>query len=130
MAAQRQRRAQRSPLIWGLAAPRCAIGGQAGDRHRAVHAAGLPDPEVFCGQPGQARPLGQGHHRDQARLRHEMRVIKRRVHLRELMQQLHLRGALSSSTTGSVSNSHRPSSEGTFRVDTPEWRPIYTVRLG
>ena len=28
---------------------------------------------------------------------------------------------------GSFSNSHRPSSEGTFRVNAPEWAPIYTV---
>jgi len=28
---------------------------------------------------------------------------------------------------GSVRNSHRPSSEGTFRVDAPEWASIYTV---
>src|SRR5262249_61200709 len=31
---------------------------------------------------------------------------------------------------GSVSNSHRPSSEGTFRVDAPEQTPIYAVDRG
>ena len=31
---------------------------------------------------------------------------------------------------GSVSNSHHPSSEGTFRVDTPARTPIYTVDRG
>ena len=31
---------------------------------------------------------------------------------------------------GSFSNSHRPSSEGTFRVDAPEWAPNYTVDSG
>ena len=60
---------------------------------------GVPDPDVLCGQLAQAGPLRQGHHRDQARLRHEMRVIKRRVGLRQLMQQSHLRGVLSSPTT-------------------------------
>src|SRR5262249_60771817 len=32
--------------------------------------------------------------------------------------------------SGSVSNSHRPSSEGTFRVDTPPSIPIYAVDRG
>jgi hypothetical protein len=31
---------------------------------------------------------------------------------------------------GSFSNSHRPSSEDTFRVDAPEWTPIYAVDRG
>src|SRR5258708_1484435 len=31
---------------------------------------------------------------------------------------------------GSFSNSHRPSSEGTFRVDAPECTPIYAVDRG
>jgi hypothetical protein len=74
-------------------------GGQAGDLHRGVHAARPGDPDVLRGQVTQARPLRQGHHRDQASVRHEMRVTKRRVDLRELMQQSHLRGVLSSSTT-------------------------------
>jgi len=64
-----------------------------------VHPARAADPDVLRGQAGQARPLRQGHHRDQARPRHQMRVIERRVDLRELMQQLHLRGVLSSKTT-------------------------------
>jgi hypothetical protein len=36
------------------------------------------------------------------------------------MQQSHLRGVLSAREFGSFSNSHRPSSEDTFRVDAPE----------
>ena len=78
-------------------------------------------------QGTQARPPRQGHHRDQARVRHEVRVIKRRMDLRQLMQQSHVPGVLSKLDDGSVRNSHRPSSEGTFRVDAPEWAPIYTV---
>jgi len=50
-------------------------------------------------QAVQAGPLGKSHHRDQACLRHEMRVIKRRMDLRQPVQQSHLRGVLSSSTT-------------------------------
>jgi hypothetical protein len=47
----------------------------------------------------QADPLRQGHHRDQPGPRHEIRVIKRRVHPGQAMQQSHLRGALSNETT-------------------------------
>jgi len=39
--------------------------------------------------------LGEGHHRDQAGVRHEMRVVQRCVRLREILQQSHLQGALS-----------------------------------
>ena len=42
----------------------------------------------------QACPLGEGHDRDQADVRHEMRVVKGRLDLRQLMQQSHLRGVL------------------------------------
>jgi hypothetical protein len=52
-------------------------GHQAPGLHVRVHPAGPGDPDVLCGQPAQARPLRQGHHRDQASLRHQMRVIKR-----------------------------------------------------
>jgi len=31
---------------------------------------------------------------------------------------------------GSISNSHRPSSDGTFRADTPEYNPNYAVDRG
>ena len=52
--------------------------------------------------------------------RHQIRVIERRVDLRQIMQQSHLRGVPTGRERGSFSNSHRPSSEGTFRVDAPE----------
>jgi hypothetical protein len=67
----------------------------------------------------QARPAGQRHHRYQARPRHRVRVIERRVDLCQIVQQSHLRGVLSARERGSFRNSHRPSSEGTFRVDVP-----------
>ena len=52
---------------------------------------------------------------DQA-MRHEMRVIKGCLDLRQVTQQSRVRGVLSARERGSFSNSHRPSSEGTFRV--------------
>jgi hypothetical protein len=42
----------------------------------------------------QARPRGQSHHRHQGRPRHEIRVIKRRADLRQIVQQSHMRGVL------------------------------------
>jgi hypothetical protein len=74
-------------------------GHQATHLHRRVHPARPGDPDMIGGQIPQARPLSEGHHRDQPGLRHQMRVIKRRVDLRELVQQSHLRGVLSSSAT-------------------------------
>jgi hypothetical protein len=50
----------------------------------------------------------------QARLRHEMRVLKRRVHLRELTEQLHLRGVLSSPTAGSFKTPIVPAQRAPF----------------
>ena len=38
------------------------------------------DPDVLRSQLSQARPLRQGHHRDQASLRHEVRVINQTSH--------------------------------------------------
>jgi hypothetical protein len=63
--------------------------------HLRVHPAAVADPHMLTGQASQARPLRQRHHRHQARPRHQARVIKRRVDLRQTMQQSHLRGALS-----------------------------------
>jgi hypothetical protein len=50
---------------------------------------------LLTSQVTQARPLDQRHHRHQASPRHQIRVIKRRVDLRQVMQQSHLRGVLS-----------------------------------
>jgi hypothetical protein len=100
---------------------------QARDLQVRVHPAGAGDPDMLCHQVRQPRPLRQGHHRDQARPRHEVRVIKRRVRLRQIMQQSHLTGAPSNQGDGSLNNSHRPCSRGTFRVDAPYTNPIYAV---
>ena len=69
-------------------------GHQAGHLEIGVHPARPGDPHLLTSQVTQARPLREGHHRDQPGLRHEMRVVKRRVNLRKLMQQSHLRGVL------------------------------------
>jgi hypothetical protein len=60
-----------------------------------VHPAPAPDPDMFCHQLTQGRPLRQGHHRHQAGPRHEIRVIKPCLDFRQVMQQSHLRGVLS-----------------------------------
>ena len=75
-------------------------------------------------QRRQARPLGQRHDRHQASPRHQIRVIKRRV---DLSRSCNNRTCEVSSRSehGSFSNSHRPSSEGTFRVDAPN-EPLFT----
>ena len=100
-------------------------GSQAGDLHRGVHAARPGDPDVLRGQVTQARPLRQGHHRDQASVRHEARVIKRRVDLRELMQQSHLRGVLSSSTTVASATPIVPAQRAPFALTRPN-RHLFT----
>ena len=74
--------------------PRGHPGHQAAHLHLRVHPARAGDPDMLPGQPAQACPLSQGHDRDQPGLRHQMRVIKRRGDLRQLMQQSHLTGAL------------------------------------
>ena len=81
--------------VLDVARPGGHPGHQAGHLHLRVHPARPAEPDMLPHQAAQARPLGEGHHRDQARLRHQMRVIKRRVDLRQLMQQSHLRGVLS-----------------------------------
>ena len=80
---------------------------------------GRPIRTCSPARSAQARPLRQGHHRDQARLRHEMRVIKRRVDLRQLMQQSHLRGVLSSSTTVASATPIVPAQRAPFASTRP-----------
>jgi hypothetical protein len=70
-------------------------GDQGGDLQVRVHAGPAGDPDVLAGQVRQAAARGQGHDRDQARQRHEIRVVKRCVRLERIMRQLHLRGVLS-----------------------------------
>ena len=94
-------------------------GGQAGDLQARVRAAVAAGADVRRGQVVQPGALGEGDQRDQAGVRHEIRVVERCARLRQAMQQSHLRGVLSDWVDGSVRYSHRPSSEGTFHVDTP-----------
>ncbi len=93
---------------------------QAADLRRRVHPALAARPDVLREQFRQAGALGEGHHRHQAAVRHEIRVIEHGTGPREAMRQSHLRGVLSASGDGSVENYHHPSSEGTFRVPAPE----------
>ena len=71
-------------------------GDQARDLQVRVHPAVPARPDVLRDQVRQAGPLRQRHHRHQAGVRHEIRVIERRVRPRQRMQQLHLQGVLSS----------------------------------
>ena len=66
-----------------------------------VHPARAGHADMLAGQIGQPCPLRQGHHRDQAGPRHEIRVIERRVWLHQIMRQSHLRG-VSSTTVASA----------------------------
>ena len=50
--------------------------------------------QMLISQVGQPRPLGQGEDRDQARGRHQIRVIERHRHPREGVRESHPRGAL------------------------------------
>jgi hypothetical protein len=67
----------------------------------------------LCGAPGE------GHHRDQAGVRHEIRVVERcassRGHATIALTRCPLEPG-----PGSLDNSHSPRSEGTFHVNTPE----------
>jgi len=58
---------------------------QAGHLQIRVHPSRMSDTHVLTGQRGQPGPLRQRHHRDQARPRHQIRVIKRRVNPRQIM---------------------------------------------
>ena len=53
----------------------------AGNLHLRIHPARPGDPHMLASQATQACPLRQRHHRHQARPRHQIRVIKRRVDL-------------------------------------------------
>jgi hypothetical protein len=102
-------------------------GDQAGHLQVRVHATPMAGPHTLPGQARQAGPLRQRHHRHQARPRHQIRVIKRRVDLRQLMQQSHLTGAPSKQPMEASDTPHRPWSRGTFRVDAPNANAIYAV---
>jgi hypothetical protein len=70
-------------------------GHQARHLHLRVHPAPPAHPDMLRHQATQPRPLRQRHYRHQPSPRHQIRVIKRCVRLRQLMQQSHLRGVLS-----------------------------------
>ena len=70
-------------------------GRQAGDLQARVRAAVAVRADVRRGQVVQPGTLGEGGQRDQAGVRHQVRVVKRRARFRERMQQSHLRGVLS-----------------------------------
>jgi hypothetical protein len=68
---------------------------QAADLQARVHPALPAGPDVPREQPRQAGALREGHHRDQAAVRHEIRVIERCPGPARAMRQSHLRGVLS-----------------------------------
>ena len=80
----------------------------------------VTDPDMLCDQAAQARPLGQGHRRDQARPRHEIRVIKRGADLRQAMQQSHLRGVLSARCMEASATPIDPVHRAPFALTHPE----------
>ncbi len=63
---------------------------QARDLQIRVDAARAARPDMRRDQVTQAGALRQGHHRHQAGMRHQIRVIEPRVRLRQAMQQSHL----------------------------------------
>jgi hypothetical protein len=75
-------------------------------------------------------PHGQCHHRYQTRSRQQVRGYRTSRGSSPGMQEPHLRGVLSARERGSFRNSHRPSSEDTFRVDAPGCTAIYAVDRG
>ena len=105
--------------------PRDHPGHQAGHLQVRVHPAPVSDGHVLTGQRGQASPLGQRHHRHQARPRHEIRVIKRRVDLGQLMQQSHLTGAPSDQVMEASATPIVPGQGAPF-ASTRRTRPLFT----
>jgi hypothetical protein len=92
---------------------------QAPDLHLRVDPARPARPDMLCDQAAEPGTPGQGHHRHQAGMRHQIRVIERCVHLPQSMQQSHLTGALpdsaaeasqllSSQFRGHLSRCHTP----------------------
>ena len=82
---------------------------------------------VTCSPTRPARPQRsrQRHHRDQARPRHEIRVIKRCVRLRRIMQQSHLRGVLSAGSMEASATPIVPAQRAPFASTRPN-TPLFT----
>ena len=72
---------------------------QARHFHGGVDAACAAWADVLRYQDAQPGALGRAHHRHQAAVRHEIRVVEGCPSLRQAMQQSHLTGVLSCSTT-------------------------------
>ncbi len=96
-----------------------------GHLHLRVHPAPARDPHVTAGQVRQASALGQGHHRDQPSPRHQIRVIKRCVDLRQAVQQSHLRGVLSARNVEVSATPIVPAQRAPF-VSTRPQEPLFT----
>ena len=94
-----------------------------------VHAALMAHPDMLAGQVRKASPLRQGHHRDQTRPGHEIRVIKRRVDLRQPMQQSHLRGVLSARDLEVSATPIVPVQRAPFALTRPN-EPLFTRWIG
>jgi Tn3 transposase DDE domain len=69
-------------------------GHQARDLQVRVDAALAARPDVLSDQIGQPGALSQRHHRDQARVRHQIRVVEGCLRPGQAMQQSHLTGTL------------------------------------
>ena len=72
---------------------------QARNLHMSVGPARAAGPDLIRDELGEPSPLRECHDRDQARPRHEIRVIKRCVSPGQAMQQSHLTGVLSNQAT-------------------------------
>ena len=93
---------------------------QARDLQVRVDAALPARPDVLRDQAAQAGAPGQGHHRDQPGVRHEIRVIERRARPREAMQQSHLQGVLSNRVLEASATPIIPGQRAPFYVNAPE----------
>ena len=65
------------------------------------------------------------HHRHQPRPRHQIRVIKRRVNLRQIVQQSHLRGVLSAGNVAASATPIVPAQRAPFASTRPQ-EPLFT----
>ena len=102
-----------------LSAPGRHARDQAADLQARVHPAVPGRADVLSDQLVQPGALGEGHHRHQAGVRHEIRVVERRA-VRARLCNNRTYEVSSRIRDGSLDNSHSPSSEGTFRIPTPK----------
>ena len=95
-------------------------GHQARDLQGRVDAAFPARPGVLRDQAPQTGPVRQRHHRDQAGVRHEIRVVERRVRLRQAVQQSHLQGVLWNRVLEALDTPIIPAQRAPFTFNTPE----------